>query len=61
MGVLLGRKATKAGRKRPMKTERGGRHTTRSVRADTRGIAGTRVSMRKGRRIGRGRKRIRPG
>ncbi|WP_148086489.1 hypothetical protein [Micromonospora sp. HM5-17] len=61
VGVLLGRKATKAGRKRPLRTERGGRHTTRSVSAVTRGIRGVRIRSRHGRRVGLGRKRVRPG
>lgn len=61
LGVLLGRKATKAGRKRPLKTERGGKSTTRSVGADTRGIKGAKIRTRNGRKIGLGRKRVRPG
>jgi hypothetical protein len=61
VGVLLGRKSVKAGRKRPLKTERGGEHATRSVSADTRGIKGAKISTRNGRKIGLGRKRVRPG
>lgn len=60
VGVMLGRKATKAGRKRPLKTERGGMSTTRSVGADTRGIKGAKIRRRQGRKIGLGRKRVRP-
>lgn len=60
VGVLIGRKSVKAGRKRPLKTERGGRNTTRSVSADTRGIKGVKIRRRSGRKIGLGRKRVRP-
>ncbi|MEV4756035.1 hypothetical protein AB0J86_13105 [Micromonospora sp. NPDC049559] len=58
VGVLLGRKARKAGRKRPLKIERGGRHATRSVGRATRGIKAVKINVRNGRKVGRGRKRL---
>jgi|HigsolmetaAR206D_1030411.scaffolds.fasta_scaffold01599_10 hypothetical protein len=61
VGVYLGRKLSKAGRKRPLRTERGGRHATRSASAVTRGVRGVRIRRRHGRRLGLGRKRVRPG
>ncbi|MFB6391916.1 hypothetical protein [Polymorphospora lycopeni] len=60
LGVLVGRKAAKAGRKRPLRTERGGQHATRSAGAVTRGVKGTRMSRRNGRKLGLGRKRVSP-
>jgi hypothetical protein len=57
LGRMLGR--DKAGRKHPMKTERGGGRKTRRVSVYTRGLAGARITKRKGRKIGLGRKRVR--
>jgi hypothetical protein len=51
----------KAGRKRPLKMEFGGKSRTRSVSADTRRWRAAKTTVKKGRKIGLGRKRVRPG
>jgi hypothetical protein len=58
LGIMVRR--AKVGRKRPLRTERGGESRTRSVSADTRGMAGAKITVRRGRKIGLGRKRVRP-
>lgn len=56
VGAMLTR--NKMGRKRPLKTERGGVTRTRSIGADTRQTRGTKINRRDGRKIGLGRKRV---
>ena len=57
LGRLFGRQ--KAGRKRPLKTERGGKTRTRSVSANTRRLRAAKTTVKDGRKIGLGRKRVR--
>jgi hypothetical protein len=46
---------------RPLKTEVGGLTRTRSTSANTRAMRAYKITIKNGRRIGRGRKRVRPG
>jgi hypothetical protein len=59
LGIMLTRQ--KAGRKRPLRMARGGKSRTRSVSADTRRWRAAKTTVKKGRKIGLGRKRVRPG
>jgi hypothetical protein len=59
LGLMLGRQ--KAGRRRPLRTERGGKSRTRSVNANTRRWRAAKTTVKKGRKIGLGRKRVRSG
>lgn len=56
LGRMLRRK--KVGRARPLRTERGGWRRTRSVGASTRRLAGAKTTVRRGRKLGLGRKRV---
>lgn len=63
LSAFLGRmrRRKKVGRARPLRTERGGWSRTRSVSARTRKLAGAKTTVRRGRKLGLGRKRVRRG
>jgi hypothetical protein len=61
LAVALGMRVRRGkARRRPVKTELGGKTRTRSSNAYTRGIRGSKITRRGGRKIGLGRKRVRP-